>query len=69
MIKVMTKNHPHQPRFQTQMSFSDNETEQAFAYAEKLEQAYWAVKIMSKPWYSKSYSEIRTRFNGSASTM
>lgn len=69
MIKVLTKNHPHQARFKTQASFSDAEVERAFEYAEKLEQAYWAVQIKGQTAITGNWYEIRTRFNSEASTL
>lgn len=69
MIKVLTKNHPHQTRFKNQMSFSDTEVDKAFEYAEKLEQEYWAVQIKGQAAITGSWYEIRTRFNSAASTL
>ncbi len=69
MIKVLTKSNRHQSRFKTEQMFSDNEVDAAFEYADRIIDHRWAVQIKSKPWYSNSYSEIRTQYNANGSNM
>ena len=69
MIKIMIKRHQHQRRFETDKVFSDDEVNQAFDYADRIIAHTYAVQIKSKPWYSDTFSELRTQFNGQASTM
>ena len=63
MYKILTKHHTHQARFKTERTFSDRETDEAFAYADEILKYRWAVQIKANTGITGGWYEIRTRHN------